>query len=350
MDEVATRVGHASVDLLDPGVGPLPPAGWCLSRSWSLAPGGDALRVRQLLLGVLEVARVGHLKDLLAIRSGPGVKGSEADVDADDPLWRARGANPPLDLDGEGDGPLATTLADRGGHDLGRPAIHVSVELAGGLVGLTLAAPRDANVVGVAQAHRRVREPHRATLAPALEGGELRAAPVEVGEGLAETLGSVVVSADPVLSPPRGQLVALLGPEIEQSEVRGREVVVLRHLETGRLLLTVLVPVGRDEAQQGVVGETRATDVATQRVGLLGSGVDREGVGLGRSERRSAGVLEEGCGHGVSIGSGCDISLTPSPTQFAEGDRVIGTRSSTIDGLLLVVLIASRVKAPPTPT
>ena len=70
----------------------------------------------------------------------------------------------------------------------------------------------------------------------------------------------------------RSQLVAVLGPEVDQIEVRGAKIVFLRNLSFRLLLGTVLIPVGRDETQQGVIAVARAADVTAQETYLFGSG------------------------------------------------------------------------------
>jgi hypothetical protein len=131
----------------------------------------------------------------------------------------------------------------------------VAIELAGGLVGLYLADAGDSHVVRVGESHGGSHEPHRSTLALVLESRELRPSLVEVGEGLGESLGRVVVGARTVLGPPRGHLVAVAGPKIEQSEVVGVFIVVVGDLDAGLFLGAILVPVLLHQPEHRVVRE-----------------------------------------------------------------------------------------------
>ena len=190
----------------------------------------------------------------------------------DDPLGSSGRRHYALDLDGEGDSPPTAPLSDRGGQDPSGATFEAAVDLAGGFVGLHVAIATHARVVGIGEAHRSVHEPHRTAPAPLLERGELGLPLAPVGEGLAEALGGVVASGGSVLTSPRSQLVAVLGPEVDQIEVRGAKIVFLRNLSFRLLLGTVLIPVGRDETQQGVIAVARAADVTAQETYLFGSG------------------------------------------------------------------------------
>lgn len=123
------------------------------------------------------------------------------------------------------------------------------------LVGLDLTDATDSYVMGIAETTRLVRETQRTTLAPSLESREFGSPLTPVGEGVSRTLGGIVVGGCAVLTPPVRQNVALSGPEIEQVEVTGAKVVLLRQLITAIFSLAVLVPVGLYESEKCVGGE-----------------------------------------------------------------------------------------------
>lgn len=278
----------------------------------------------QPLLGPHEVAGVGDVEHVFARRRGSGVEGGEPEIHPDDLLGSPGGHDGPLNIDGEGDGPRATTLGDGGGDNSAGASFEVSVKLAHGLVGFHRSDATDAHVVGVCEPDCGVREPNGTSSPLRLERGELSRAPAPVRESPTQTLRGVVVGGSSVLTPPRSRIVTVSRPEVEQVEVRGGEVVVLRDLVARVPLRTVLVPVVLHQSQQGVVAEARTTDVAAQQVGLLGRRVERVGVSLGDSARRRIGRAHFDCrGHQISIGSWCDIYRAPSCPKFAEATTPI---------------------------
>ena len=77
----------------------------------------------------------------------------------------------------------------------------------------------------------------------------------KVGKSLRKALRRVVVGARTVFAPPRGQFAAVLGPEVEQAEVRSADPVVLSNLDSLFFLGVVLVPVVLHQSEHRVVGE-----------------------------------------------------------------------------------------------
>jgi hypothetical protein len=101
VDEVPALVGHVSVDLLDPGIGELPPVRRRVALPRSLSTAGHALGAALLGGGVLP--GVLHRQHALAIGRSTGVEGLDANVDANDVLWCSCDGDLANDRSGEDD-------------------------------------------------------------------------------------------------------------------------------------------------------------------------------------------------------------------------------------------------------
>lgn len=171
------------------------------------------------------------------------------------------------------------------------------VHLARRLVGLEIPDAADPHVVRISERDGPVYEGDRPAPTALLEGGELGAITSPVGEGSRKVHVGVVVTADAVLKPPRGQLVAPLVPEALEVELTSTPEVLFGDILSGAFSSLVGVEVLTHQPQQGVLAEPGSSQVTTKSSDLLGAGVDFVLVRLDDlGERR-------GLGHVSSIGT-----------------------------------------------